>query len=105
MNRRRSTRVLLKVPLMLRGLDINGESYTARAETIMVSRHGARLSIDRELVKGSDVSVTVPKTGRTQKARVVLAWENSPGVHECAIELASPENLWGVIFPPNDWIA
>jgi len=102
-NRRRSTRVLLKVPLVLEALDRKGQSYSTHAETIMVSKHGARLSTEQPLVKGSEIFVTVQRTRRREKARVVVAWEDSPGVKECAIELSNPENLWGISFPPDDW--
>jgi hypothetical protein len=87
MNRRRSTRVILKVPLLLQDVDADGHSHIVRATTIMVSKHGARVHTGKHLVKSNEVVVTIPNTGRKQKAKVVLAWEQSLGVYECAIEL------------------
>jgi hypothetical protein len=71
----------------------------------MVSKHGARVHTGKHLVKSNEIFITIPNTGRKQKAKVVLAWEQAVGLYECAIELEHPENLWGVTFPPEDWAA
>jgi hypothetical protein len=98
---RRSTRVLVKIPLRLRGLEADGESFETSAETLLVNKHGARVYSQRALRLGTEVAVTVQGTERWQLARVV--WEDQPGENIYGIELNCPQNLWGISFPPEDW--
>lgn len=66
-----------------------------------MNKHGARIVSGRALPIGSEVTVVVEATQRSQQARVV--WEDQPGRHDYGIELSNPENFWGISFPPEDW--
>jgi len=101
LNRRRSTRVLLRVPIVIRGLDSDGQDFEAQAETIVVSKHGARIRAGRPLPLGSEIIVAIPKTSREERAKVV--WKDEQAPDQYAIALQHPENLWGISFPPEDW--
>src|SRR5688572_5612053 len=90
LNRRRSTRVLLKVALLLRGNDPQGQPFETLGETVLVNKHGARVRSERELYLGSEVVLVVAKTRREQPARIV--WEVQS--REYAVELSHPENFW-----------
>ncbi len=99
-NRRRSTRVHLRVPLTIQSVDSQGRSFETRGETILVNKQGALLRSDRKLQLGSEVVVAIPQTQREQTGKVV--WED-PDTGNYGVELSRPENLWGVSFPPDDW--
>jgi hypothetical protein len=98
--RRRSTRVLLKVRLLIKAADHNGDTYETMAETMSVNKHGARIRTQKPVLVGNYVLIIVSRTKRQQRARVV--WRDL-ATSEYAVELSSPENLWGVTFPPEDW--
>ena len=99
---RRSTRVLLKVPLVILGTDAEGYSFQSLGETAQVNRHGARIRSAYPLSVGAEIIVIVKDTGRRQLARVV--WADDSGQQEYGVELSRPENLWGISFPPSDWL-
>jgi hypothetical protein len=102
-NRRRSTRVLVRIPLKLTGSDGNGNSFEMSAETLMVNKHGARVRTPLPLTLGMELVVAVPASGRSQAAHVV--WQHEDGLNQYGLALTSPENLWGITFPPEDWEA
>jgi hypothetical protein len=91
--KRRSSRVLLSVPIV-----ISGPDFEVEGETIDVNRHGAKIRTSYRLSLGMEVRVTIASTGQSRPARVVLL-----EVGEFGIELETPENFWGVYSPPSDW--
>jgi PilZ domain-containing protein len=103
---RRSSRVALSIPVEVVGIDASGTEVHEKASTKIVSRHGAYLFLHRRLFVGSDVTVRVPHLNLEQKCRVI--WVGSTfgeqGPYETGIEMDAAENLWGVRFPPEDWV-
>lgn len=95
---RRSTRVPLKVVLAARGLS---EPLITDGETIVVNRHGARIRCTAPLQVGLHIEVHVIITDKRSAAKVVYVDPKRPEV--CGIELAEPENIWGLSLPPDDW--
>lgn len=96
---RRSTRVALKVVIEALGVD---EALACEGETIVVSRHGASISSGTPLRVGMNIEVHVLITGKRARARVIYVDPERPSV--CGIELGKPENIWGLAFPPDDWL-
>lgn len=95
---RRSSRVPLKIVIAARGLS---EPLITDAETIVVNRHGARIRCTAPLHVGLEIEVHVIITDKRSAAKVVYADPKRPQV--CGIELAKPDNIWGISFPPDDW--
>jgi len=97
---RRSSRVIIAVPIIIVGKDGSGP-FTASGETLVVNRESARIKTEQQLLLGMEVEITVPSRNLSRKARVVFVDEAHEG--EYAVELTTPANLWGVHFPPVDW--
>lgn len=95
---RRSTRVPLKVVLAARGLS---EALITDGETIVVNHHGARILCTAPLRLGLEIEVHVIITDKRSAAKVVYVDPKLPEI--CGVELAKPENIWGLSFPPDDW--
>lgn len=95
---RRSTRVPLKVVITAHGVN---EALTCDGETIVVNRHGARISCTVPLRLGLKIEIHVIMTDKRAAAEVVYVDRERPEV--CGIALAKPENIWGISFPPDDW--
>lgn len=95
---RRSTRVPLKVVIVLEG---DAESLTCDGETIVVNLHGALISTAVRLSVGMRISIHVYLTDKRARARVVYIDAANP-LHG-GIELDEPRNIWGVSLPPDDW--
>lgn len=116
--RRRSNRLMLTVPLRVRGVDENGDSFDCDAQTIDISRHGARIKIARPLASGQHVRVTNLVNRREASFRVAgpLAPMTEKGgefgvmgpispqaenQEEWGMESLDPNSdLWGIRFPP-----
>jgi hypothetical protein len=95
---RRSTRVPLEV-----SIEVEGEPDTPplKGITAVVNLHGALIRTLQPLTSGARIRVTVYLTGKTASARVVYVAEDNP--LKCGIELAEPQNIWGMSLPPGDW--
>ena len=96
---RRSTRVRLKVLIEAQGI---AEPLTCQGETIVVNRHGALISTAIALNAGMRIEIHVIPTDEHAPADVVYVDPDQPRV--CGIGLAKPENIWGLSFPPDDWL-
>lgn len=95
---RRSTRVLLKVLVKAYGVD---PPVTCEGETMVVNLHGALISTAIGLNLGMMIDIHVYLTGKHAIAKVAYVDPAQP--LQCGIELAKPQNIWGVTLPPDDW--
>jgi hypothetical protein len=104
-SKRRSARLSLIIPIILRGTDDKGGTFKENTWTQSVSKHGARLTTFKQIPDGSDVVIENPVYGRTARARVIRTFEKryAEDPFTICIELAEPGNVWGVKFPPEDW--
>ncbi len=101
-DRRRSTRVLLVIPVDVAWTSKDGLSVQEHAETEVVSQHGAMLRMGTRLPVGVQVELRRPANGLSGKARVVGVGNPSPdGMARVAVELTVPSDaFWGISFPP-----
>ena len=95
---RRSTRVPLKVVIAVEG---GAETQKFEGETVVVNLHGALIATAAGLTTGMRISIFVYLTDKRAAARVVYINPENP-LH-CGIELAEPQNIWGVPLPPDHW--
>ncbi|MGI9103559.1 MAG: PilZ domain-containing protein [Terriglobales bacterium] len=102
--RRRSARVKLTIPVVLRGTLADGQSFEVDGQTEVVSKHGARVRIaplPSPLRPGTRLTVTVKAARHFAGARV--CWINPRDACDYGIELDAGDNsFWGVYFPPKD---
>ena len=94
---RRSTRVALKVVIAAQGVS---EPLKCDGETIVVNRHGALICTTVPLRVEMKIEIHVFLTAKRAAATVVYVDPDRPLI--CGIELAQPENIWGLSLPP-DW--
>jgi hypothetical protein len=97
---RRSSRVLVSLPLAVSGQKSDGSHISGAAETILVNRHGARIRSAVALETQMEVRVAMLAPYKWRVGQVV--WADSHE-REYGIELSRPENFWGIYFPPEDW--
>jgi len=97
---RRSSRVLVSLPLAVSGQKSDGSHVSGAAETILVNRHGARIRSSVPLEPSMEVRVALLAPYKWRVGHVV--WADSRE-EEYGIELNRPENFWGIFFPPEDW--
>lgn len=95
---RRSTRVALKIVISVQGLS---ELLICDGETIVVNRHGALISSSVPLRIELRIKIEVVLTGMRAAAKVVHVDPERPLM--CGIALETPENIWDLSLPPDDW--
>ena len=102
--KRRGERVLIRVPVKVRGVAQDGREVTETAETAVVSRYGALLCLPTLLKIGSTVNVTNGFSQEAEQFRVAwLADKQTDGRWDTGIEALNPrDDFWGIRFPPRD---
>lgn len=95
---RRSTRITLKIVISVHGLS---EPLTCDGETIVINRHGALISSSVPLRIELRIKIQVVLTGMRAAAKVVHVDPERPLM--CGIALETPENIWDLSLPPDDW--
>src|SRR5207249_8393111 len=110
LRKRRSTRIVQAVPLMVTGVDALGRPFTERTSTLIINCHGCRYQSKHYVLKNMWVSLEVPHAEAGQPPRAVrgrVAWIQRPRtvrqLFQVALELEVPGNAWGIGFPPEDW--
>ena len=97
-DRRRSTRVRLKVAIEAQGV---ADPLNCEGETEVVNLHGAFISTSIPLRVGMTVDIRVGLTGKCARATVVYVNREQPRF--CGVALEQSQNVWGIALPPEDW--
>lgn len=100
---RRSTRLSLEIPVVVTSLDPACD-FHEECKTVVVNAHGCGVIVPQLLKNQTPVMVELVSNGALKKGRVVRAiplLENFSWF--LGVEFDSPENFWGVEYPPADW--
>jgi len=100
---RRSTRVFMRIRVMLAGKNQQGRRFREATETIVISAHGGLLYLSQDLAMGSMLILTNPFTQDEQECRVVYLGDDSDKGNRVGIEFLTPApHFWGVEFTHPD---
>jgi len=103
--RRRSMRVLLSVPIQVRGKNAQNQDFTEETRTLVVNAHGALISLSAQVVVNQNVFVSNSATHQTQECRVVYFGNMQAGKAQMGVEFLTPSPaFWQIDFPPEDWV-
>src|SRR5215510_5545156 len=110
LRKRRSTRIVQAVPLVVTGVDALGRPFMERTSSLIINCHGARYQSKHYVLKNMWVKLEIPHPESGQAPRSVrgrVAWIQRPRtvrqLFQVALELEIPGNVWGIAFPPEDW--
>ncbi len=103
--RRRSQRISLSVPIVVRSLDFP-PTFRGNLHTVEVSGHGCVLHALQPFKRNSRLRLDILHHNRTTTARVVHSEPSGPRVTKwkVALELDKPGNFWSLSAPPPDWL-
>ena len=102
--RRRSQRVLMQVPVKIRGEDSQGHSIEEETETLAINAHGALVLLRARLTSGGKVFLQHKRTQEEQECHVAFLGPVRSGKAEIGLEFSAPRpSFWRVAFPPEDW--
>jgi hypothetical protein len=102
--RRRSSRILMRVPLIVNVVDASTEMDWEPVQTITVSKHGAMIRAHQNFQVGAILEVRVRDKDRSTRARV--AWKSTKGTPqgvELGFEILDEDGFWEITFPPDRW--
>src|SRR6266571_1945207 len=110
--KRRSTRIVQAVPLVVTGVDALGRPLVERSSSLILNCHGCRYQSKHYVLKNMWVKLEIPHPETGQPPRSVrgrVAWIQRPRtvrqLFQVALELEGSGNVWGIAFPPEDWFA
>src|SRR5438093_836721 len=112
LRKRRSTRIVQAVPLLVTGVDALGRPFVERTSSLIINCHGCRYQSKHYVLKNMWVTMEIPHPETGQPPRTVrgrVAWLQRPRtvrqLFQVALELEASGNVWGIGFPPEDWTA
>ncbi len=110
LRKRRSSRIVQAVPLVVTGVDALGRAFAERTSSLIINCHGCRYQSKHYVLKNMWVKLEIPHPEAGQPPRQVrgrVAWIQRPRtvrqLFQVALELELPGNVWGIGFPPEDW--
>jgi hypothetical protein len=96
---RRSTRVQVRIPVIVTGTLPGGESFTEETHVLTVSKFGARLKCSHPLSPGTEIRVRPKASNEDALFHVVWAGGGSGNSGEVGIQYVKATNLFGIAFP------
>ena len=101
---RRSQRVLLRIPILVRAQFEGDVPLKEDTHTIEINAHGGLLSLAMRVRPGQRLVLKNWVTAIEQECRVVHIREKPMGKNEVGIAFPNPNpKFWNVAFPPPDW--
>src|SRR5216683_2406203 len=109
--KRRTKRIIQAVPLTVTGVDALGRPFQERTSTVTINCQGCRYQSKHYVLKNMWVTLEVPHNEPGHAARSVrgrVTWIQRPRtvreLFQIGVELEVSGNVWGIAFPPSDWI-
>ena len=103
--KRRSQRLPLSVPVVAYKLSKVGRHFFEGAYTLVVSAHGALISVATGVTTDQKLVLKHALCGEEQECRVISVQRKPSGATEVGIEFRQPApGFWGIAFPPGDWV-
>lgn len=109
-DQRRSSRIKYPISLIILGTDPRGESFREKTAAISLNLHGCRYSSHHEYPLGGWVTLQVGGEGAQSasvraRVRSIFSSQSPLDSDQIGVELETPNNVWGVPEPPEDWRA
>jgi hypothetical protein len=101
--RRRSQRVIIRVPLTLE-VTLSGETIKLVANTVAVNVHGAMVLCSRPIDADTELDIVNGRTRERARARVTRSSRESAEGYLIPLEFTTPlPAYWQISFPPSNW--
>jgi hypothetical protein len=103
---RRSTRVFMRVRVVVAGKNSDGRRFREACETVVISAHGGLLYLGQPVQKDAMLMLTNPFTQEDQECRIVFLGDATEKGQRVGLEFLTPApHFWGIDFVPTDWPA
>jgi hypothetical protein len=103
---RRSSRVFMRVRVVVAGKNSDNRRFREACETIVINAHGGLMYLNQPLVMDAMLVLTNPFTQEEQECRIVYLGDATDKGQRVGVEFLTPApHFWGVDFVPPDWPA
>jgi PilZ domain-containing protein len=103
-NRRKSQRIMLRVPVTISGYDANGIQFKEKTFTEVISAYGAMLLIEAPITKGRRLVLAKGPGDESLECIAVHIGRQMGEKVEVGVKFAQPNPaFWKISFPPSDW--
>jgi hypothetical protein len=103
-NRRRSQRVLLRLPVVITIREPGTPPVSEQTITLVVNAHGALIWLKLKASVGQFIAIKNLGTGEEHVCRVMRTQLVDEEKSEVALEFMTPAPaFWRISFPPADW--
>jgi PilZ domain len=103
-NRRRSQRVLMKVPVRVSGQSGAASTFEEDTHTLAISAHGALLAVMAPVYRGQRFTLSNVQTKAAVECVVAHIDKLQGEQIQVGVEFLLPNpTFWRVAFPPKDW--
>jgi len=101
---RRSKRVIMDVPLVIRGEGEDKRPFQEETFTVTVSAHGGLLVLANRVALGQKVLLMNPKTWDEREVTIAFLGPPYAGLATVGVQFAQPApEFWAISSPPADW--
>ncbi len=101
---RRSPRAMVKIPVVLRGIDKHGYEFEEETETFVVSKFGARVFTVHELAEDTVLELRLKSSNEWSQFRIAwLGRQEDDSLGHIGLEFIHTTDFFGVAFPVEDW--
>jgi len=103
-NRRRSQRVLMKIPVRVSGRTSSGSHLDEATHTLAISAHGALITVSEKVKRGQRLTLSNVQTRAALECVVAHIGKRERDHIQVGVEFMLPNPIfWHVAFPPKDW--
>jgi len=101
-DRRRSHRVNIAMPILVRGK--TSQPFQEQTHTVSVSAHGCVFRLAAQVKRLQEIAIVNSKTAEELPCKVTFLGQKESGKTEVGVEFSEPSPLfWRIAFPPEDW--
>ena len=103
-SRRRSLRIVMRIPLLISPAESPNLAEWESVETLVISLHGGLVRTHQKMQVGTTLDIHIRNKNRSTRGRVV--WTGSEGDgkdFDLGFEILGPPGFWEVQFPPDRW--
>src|ERR1700676_3790207 len=101
---RRSTRVFMRVCVVVAGKNSDNRRFREACETIVINAHGGLIYLNQPLNLDAVLVIANPFTQEDRECRIVFLGDATDKGNRVGLEFLTPApHFWGVAFVPGDW--
>jgi len=102
--RRRSVRIVMRVPLYVSPANAPATAEWEPVETLVISLHGGLIRSRQQFPVGTTLDIRMRSNQRFTRGKVVwTAAGAKESVYEIGFEILEPPGFWEIKFPEDRW--